>query len=207
MEWSSAVSEGPASGYVLWANEASATTSGPRGSCRSGPGIVLNGNDPCSGVELGQTGRDPSAKESPTLLVPSHAALREMQIGPARDLEHARTLRRLVEDVLKHEGAEAGPDIPTWAASVRAEADRLDPLSDDRFLKVMAPATEMFEQSGDRPGTAEDPQEAPRAAQPSAPSHGFANRTPVPSKSRMLRVATPSPWASAVAAIRLSRAG
>ena len=77
------------------------------------------------------------------------AAKREMLIGHARDLDHARTLRRLVEDVLEHKGAEAGPDVAAWAAFVRAEAHRLDPLNDDRFLQVMALTPEMFERSGD----------------------------------------------------------
>lgn len=71
-------------------------------------------------------------------------AKRDMLLGHARDLDHARTLRRLVEDVPVRKGDAPGDDAEAWAQFVRAEADRLDPVTGDRFLDVMKLRLEDF---------------------------------------------------------------
>lgn len=71
------------------------------------------------------------------------AAKRSMLLGHARDLDDAQRLRQLVDDVLKQKG-DMDDETEAWARFVREEADRLDPVSDDRFLDVMKLRLEDF---------------------------------------------------------------
>lgn len=64
------------------------------------------------------------------------AAKRSVLLRHARDLDDAQRLRQLVEDVLKRKG-ETNDETEAWARFVRAEADRIDPVVDNRFLDVM----------------------------------------------------------------------
>ena len=65
------------------------------------------------------------------------AAKRNMLLDHARELDQARTLRRLVDDVLTEKGDFVEDETKAWARFVREEADRLDPIINDRFLDVM----------------------------------------------------------------------
>ena len=61
----------------------------------------------------------------------------------ARDLYDAQRLRQMVEDVMKQKGA-IDEETEAWARFVREEADRLDPVFDNRFLEVMTMRLEDF---------------------------------------------------------------
>ena len=71
-------------------------------------------------------------------------AKRGMLLDHARDLQHARTLRKLVEDVLARKDVEVGEDTKAWARFVEDEAAKLDPVTDNRFLDVMKLNLEHF---------------------------------------------------------------
>lgn len=71
------------------------------------------------------------------------AAKRSMLLGHARDIDDAQRLRQLVDDVLKQK-SDLSDETAAWARFVRTEADRLDPVFDDRFLDVMRLRLEDF---------------------------------------------------------------
>lgn len=73
-------------------------------------------------------------------------AKREMLLGHAQDMDDARTLRELVDQVLAVKGDQMGEELKSWAAFVAAEADRIDPVTDDRFLEVMRLELQDFEE-------------------------------------------------------------
>ncbi len=76
-------------------------------------------------------------------------AKRSMLLGHARDLEDARILRQLVQDVLKLRGHETNDHTTAWAEFVSEEADRIDPISNARYLEIMELKPEDFtEDSG-----------------------------------------------------------
>lgn len=72
------------------------------------------------------------------------AAKRGTLLSHARDLNHAQTLRRFVEDVLKQKGELIEDETKAWAWFVRDEADCLDPITDNRFLDVLKLRLEDF---------------------------------------------------------------
>lgn len=76
-------------------------------------------------------------------------AKRDMLLGHARDLDYARTLRRLVDDVLEHKGDVVEEETAAWAEFVRTEAEKIDPINGNRFLDVMHLKLEDFADSSD----------------------------------------------------------
>lgn len=66
-----------------------------------------------------------------------HAAKLEILLGHSRDLSHAQTLRQLVKDVTSERNGVVDAQLAKWADYVLAEASRLDPTNNDRFLDVM----------------------------------------------------------------------
>ncbi len=76
-------------------------------------------------------------------------AKHSMLLGHARDLEDARILRQLAQDLLKLRGHETNDHTTAWVEFVSEEANRIDPISNARYLEIMVLKPEDFTEDSD----------------------------------------------------------